>query len=123
MKIQIQLHFQKWPNCINTITGTPSNGPLIAFSNTYSDFNGSMWDVNYSGLLTQLDTYHTTSAFNTAIGNYYNKTNIDSKLAPYLNTLNNTTIDANYYISLSKSNKSFFPFFLCACVCELTDSF
>ena len=51
-----------------------------------------------------MNSYQTTTAFNTSIANYYTKTQINNTLGSYVNTVSNTTDDSLPLISLTKVN-------------------
>ena len=103
-------------------TSTIDAGTLINLSKSSSTLT-----LNYDNLITRLNTYQTTSAFNTVIAlkadksTTYTKTEVDAALAfnqslvgvqisttliPYVNTLTNTTTDINTLINLSKSTNT-----------------
>ena len=93
--------------CVTTVNNTTTADSNLLITLSKSDApsytnSGSTLALDYDNLVTKLNTYHTTSAYNSSISNYYNNSEIDSKLIPYVITLSNTTVDANSYILLSK---------------------
>jgi hypothetical protein len=85
---------------VNTlsVTTTDSNSLInLTKSNNTLTFN-------YDNLISRLSTFQTTTSYNSSIANYFTKTQINTTLGSYVNTVSNTTNDNLSLISLTKVN-------------------
>ena len=77
------------PNVATMNSLTDTLGDYVKYISQFSEGNevvfltksGSTLGLDQDLLLTRLDTYHTTSAFNTAMRSYYNKASIYSEFS------------------------------------------
>jgi hypothetical protein len=93
--------------CVTALNNTPTTDTNSLISISKSDAGGgSTLTFDYDNLVSRLNTYQAITAYNSSIANYSTTSQINTMLIPYVNTLTNNTVDANSYISLSKSNNT-----------------
>jgi hypothetical protein len=103
---QTEKLLNKFKTCIAGINNTTTDAnSLFSISKTdnYQYTGSSVLNTNYNNLITSwIRSSNYQALIQVVLSTIILKTQNDSILTNYLNSLNNTTFDSNYYITLSK---------------------